>query len=213
MDDASIQFRKQSIKQLENLKPDDIQILTDDTIRENITIVTRPDYHTRERIQQIIEDLENIDLDQYYYSTDQLHITILGGLNITIEDGLITKALNTVLPKFNLNFKLQGIGSNKFASSVNAYPQFQIHELRENLRDIIGNYGDDYTIHLAIYEYMGWINYMRYLKQPQTALLNRLLTYKDTLFGTMKPIKIEAYRNTSKVLDLKKAKLIYSVDL
>jgi hypothetical protein len=123
----------------------------------------------------------------------------------------LIETVSSEIAKGNLFFKLWGIGSNKYCSSVSAYPvDFSLHKFRENIRKKIHAHGDDYSSILKSYEYVGWINYLRYLHKPSQELLDTLYDYKDTIFGDMEPSSIRLYQNKSKVLDASRAKLLHT---
>ena len=208
------QFRKQSLEQLKNLRPEHIEIFDYEDLPQNDTAVFRLDKSTIETIKELQTKLRTYSDDQYYYPTDQLHITLIGNLDININPKRITIALKKCLTGYkDLEFVLLGLGSNQYGSSISAYPTFNLAKLRNNLRQEIGSQGDDYSIHLSAYEEVGWINYLRYLNRPDHKFLELLYKQKDTFFGYCKPRSLELYTNSSKVLASDSTSLVWKSDL
>lgn len=208
------QFRQESLKQLSKLDPEEIIIFGDPEIPGNYTLVAQPDEHTILRIKELYTQLQAIEPNHYYYPENILHLTLIGNLPLTLDLDKFRQNLPRILKSYNFSFKLCGLGSNIYSSSLSAYPaNFFIHELREELRNLAGSHGDDYTSIIKSYEYVGWISYLRYLQKPSPEFLNKLYSYKDTLFGEMNPKIIKLYKTTSNVLSVGKAELIHNFNI
>jgi len=212
-------FRNASLEELKNLKPEEIKIFKNTPIKESLTIVARLPLQALRNIKKLISELKRIEPSHYYYPTGQLHLTILGNIPAEINVKRVNRTIKETILLYSLNFNLWGLGSNVYCSSISAYPiSFSIHKLREKLRQKLGGVGADYkkptlTKQLSLYEYMGWINYLRFLKKPKQKLLDKLYELKDRNFSKATIKRIEVYKNTSKVLDPKKADLISSFNL
>ena len=115
-------FRNQSISQLLNLKPAVIQLFTTDEITENFTIIIRPDNKTIEVINKLSITLKKVDSEQYYYPLDNLHLTVLGNIPISISVNKIIDAVEKITLDNTYRFILKGLASNQYCSSVNCYP-------------------------------------------------------------------------------------------
>lgn len=195
------EFRQQSFLQLRDLKPADIVPFTASKVEPNYTILAIPNAEVIKQTQEFITELKNIDPGQYYYAPQQLHITILGGLTMNLSPEEFVARTRPVLAKYKVKFQIVGLGSNQNSSSALAYPdRFSLHNLREELRHAVGQKGTPYDIHLSRYEYMGWMNYMRYLKTPKEELLTTLRNNEDRFFGALPLPTLELYKATSKVL-------------
>lgn len=207
--DKANTFRKESLDQLRSLHPDQVKLFHNEPIRENYTLVVRPEGESLKHIKNLIEELREIASDQYYYRVENLHLTIIGNIPVEVDVHKLTQAIEKALSSCELDFNLLGLGSNQFCSSVSAYPHgFSVHELRGKIRQIAGVKGDDYSSILDSYEYVGWINYLRYLTHPSQMFLDRLYEHRNTKFGHLKPRVAQLFKNTSKVLDTKTAKLV-----
>lgn len=207
--EKSSAFRKESLNQLKSLRPEQIRMFDNESIKENYTIVLRPDSESLKHISSLIEELREVSPEQYYYPLKNLHLTVIGNIPIEVDEHKLTQAVENALSGYELGFNLLGLGSNQFCSSISAYPHdFSIHELRDKIRLVADVKGDDYSSILDSYEYVGWINYLRYLTYPSQMFLDRLYEYRNTEFGYLRPQIAQLFKNTSKVLDSKSAELI-----
>ncbi len=179
-------FRESSLDQLKALKAADIVLLDEAPIQENITIVAKPPKESIKKISKLISELKLLDSNQFFYPVERLHLTILGNIPVTVDIKSHLQSIKSVLMKQEIAFKLYGIGSNQ---------------------------ADNYSRILEFYEYVGWINYMRYLEQPQQSFLDKLFAYKDTVFGVMPVSKVQIFRTTSKTIDSQQSTLISEFDL
>lgn len=205
------EFREQSLGQLKQLEQSDVVVFDSKPILENYTIVAHLDDKTSNAVVSLQEELKEIDAKQYYYPTEQLHLTLLGNINIATNPERIAEAVRVAF-KSPIVFVLFGLGSNKYCASMSAYPHnFSVSGCRSTLRNIIGETGDDYSIHLPAYEEVGWINFMRYEQQPKAELLKELYANRDTYFGEFVVRKVSLYLNRSKVLAPDQAELIESI--
>ncbi len=208
------QFKIESLTQLHSLKPSEVKIFRDEPVPENFTIVVRPEDKILTAIEKEMSALKKIEPNQFYYPLSDLHLTLVGNIPTTIDQQKITIALESIIKHYQLEFKLEGLGSNKYCSSFSAYPiDFSLHKLREELRSRIGIHGDNYQNILPSYEYVGWINYLRYLQIPGQKFLNRLYENRGAVFGQFRPSSVQLFRNTSKVLASPQAQLITEISL
>lgn len=212
MDKRFTLFRKQSLAQLKNLQTQDVVIFQNEFVKSQYTLVAHPKRETIQKIEKLKEKLKKIEINQCYYPSNQLHLTILGGLSPKNSLKKIRQAVAQLITQ-PLSFNLYGLASNQYCGSISAYPDFDLYSLRQKLRDKIGHFGTDYTKHLLTYKYMGWINIFRYLRQPSQNFLDFLYQQKDKSFGKLILDKLEIYLTTSKLLDQDKSELVYSQKL
>lgn len=203
------QFRNESLNQLTSLRPEEVEIFHDEPIIENFTLILRLDDSTLAGVEHVMNGLKKFEPNQFYYPLENLHLTIIGGLPTNIDPKIIVAAVEKVLPNYSLKFQLKGAGSNKYCSSLSAYPvDFSLHDLRDELRSAIGSHGDNYSSILKSYEYVGWINFMRFFHQPNQSYFDKLYSERDSSLGEFKPKILQLYKNSSKVLDQVGATLI-----
>lgn len=145
-------------------------------------------------IKQMIDRLRRVDPDQFYYSPEQLHITLLGQIDIKANSQRIIEIVDNFIKNNDISFDLLGVGSSVKVASVTAYPHFAIESLRNQLRQIGGG-----TIFDGPYEKLAWINFMRYLNNSEL-VLEALRKEISTNFGTIKPERIELLKNSSRLL-------------
>ena len=203
------EFRSQSLLQLEQLTPEQIVPFVIDKIKENYTIVFRPEAKAIEAVQSLMSKIRAIDPHQYMYPVEQLHMTLIGNIPISIPVDTIKRAVKKYVIKDSVKFILFGLGSNGYCSSVSAYPNgFDVTQTRNSIRAAIGNRGDDFTSFIPAYEKVCWINYMRYKQTPKKELLDFLLSQKDTNFGEIGVGAIQLYKTTSKTLNPLKCEIL-----
>ena len=203
------QFRHESLSQLHALQASQIRVFQFERISECYTLIARLDDASRREVLGLQNDLQQIDPTQFYYPEQNLHLTLLGNLPLTIDSKDLIEIVGAVLGKYSIQFNLEGMGSSESCASVSAYPHdFSIFTMREELRSLIGMKGDDYSSILQSYEYMGWINVLRYLHIPNQTLLEKMYSYKDTSFGMFTPKIIQLYKTTSKIIEPSESELI-----
>ncbi len=208
-------FKEKRDKQLENLQPEDVIPFDFTPIPTSYSLILRPDQGTYMKLSALQDELKIIDNDQYYYPKDRLHLTLIGGFSSALNEELIVTAIRDSLSKYNpIRFTLGVIASNQYCSSVSALPiSFSLHDFREEIRAKVGENGDDYYQHVFYYEYVGWINYLRYLKQPKEALLNALREKKEYSVGEMTPSSISLFKTSSRILHPKETTIIHEFDV
>ena len=207
-------FKEASNKQLTELKPSDIVFFENDEIPENYTLVAPATEDVLQIIKDIAQNCPNYTRGQYLYPDREVHLTMLGNIETTTDPEKIMYAVKKVIHCSTLSFRIVGVASNMNAVSISCYPQnFDIHAFRHQLRSEIRESSDDYTIHLPEYEHMGWVNFMRYLRQPTASELDefKLLMHKD--FGYFIPAKLQLFKNWSKVLNKEKRELVGEIAL
>lgn len=205
------EFRKQSLEQLEKLKPSDVVVFDNQPIQEKYTIVAHLDETTSNVAVFLQDKFRAIDGEQYYYPVKQLHLTLLGNINITTNHEFISRAVKVAFKK-PFEFILFGVAGNQYCASMSAYPHnFSFTNSRKILRDTIGYKGDDYGSILPAYEKVGWINFMRYLHQPKEALTNELKRNNDIYFGEFIVTEVSIYRSKSKILAPDQSELINTI--
>jgi len=204
------QFQKASLEQLQALRPQDIEIFKNKPVPPNYTVIARPDEQTKQSLETIIGELKKLEPDQFYYPLDRLHLTLIGNLPLSTDVDQLINTVNEELQKTTISFQLKGLGSNARCLSTSAYPQkFSLHTFREHIRQAAGAHGDDYSSFLASYEYVGWINFLRYYRSPSQEFLDCLYTHRETVFGEMKPASVQIYRNTSQTIDPENSELLH----
>src|SRR5689334_2143882 len=97
-------FRSQSLAQLQNLKPEDINIFDHKDSPANYALVGKPNVEAIEIFREIYKELRLIDLDQYYYPLEILHLTFVGDLPLDLDVNKLIEAAEIESKNFNLNF-------------------------------------------------------------------------------------------------------------
>jgi len=171
----------------------------DDELFENYTINFFPDKVTAKMLEEFSE-LSSIEKDLCYLDKEKWHITLVGEISTNVESREIVELVGSLLVKNKISFEINGFASNKSTASFLAYPTFDLHQLREHIRTGLGAKGTDYTTHLSVYEYIGWINFVRYTTVPGEEFLRKLREGLDTDFGTLNSGRIRLLKNRSRLL-------------
>ncbi|MFV5699157.1 2'-5' RNA ligase family protein [Flavobacterium sp. ZT3R17] len=123
--------------------------------RFGITLLIRPDSQTKKNIQGFLDELKQIDPEQYYYPNSDIHITILSIIScydgfdletISIPDyvAIIEKSLVRI-PDIAINF--QGITASPSAIMLQGFTNSNsLDNLRNNLRTNFTNSGLEESI-------------------------------------------------------------------
>jgi 2'-5' RNA ligase len=123
--------------------------------RFGITLLIRPDSQTKKNIQDFLDELKQIDPDQYYYPSSDIHITVLSIIScydgfdletISIPDyvAIIEKSL-VGIQDVAINF--QGITASPSAIMLQGFTNSNsLDDLRNNLRTNFTNSGLEESI-------------------------------------------------------------------
>jgi len=121
----------------------DNQIDSPSDDRFGLTLIIRPDIQTKNNIQRFLDELKEIDPDQYYYPNSDIHVTTLSIIScyegfdlasISIPDyvALVEKSLMDI-PDFEINF--QGVTASPSAIMIQGFTDSNsLNDLRNNLR-------------------------------------------------------------------------------
>ncbi|WP_073371463.1 2'-5' RNA ligase family protein [Flavobacterium fluvii] len=111
--------------------------------RFGLTLLIRPDSQTKNRIQAFLNELKEIDPDQYYYPDSDIHITVLSIIScydgfdlatISLPDyvAVIEKSLVGI---HDLEINFQGITASPSAIMLQGFPNTNsLNDLRNKLR-------------------------------------------------------------------------------
>lgn len=206
------EFRQQWLEQIGSLRPEMVKIYDGAGLsHEVLSIQWKLAEETEKVVLGVVEKLKEIDPRQYFYSANQLHMTLLGALPVEAKVAEIQKEVEKVMAHNRVKFHLFGVGSNEQAVSLCAYPVgFDLEAMRRNLRRGLGMSGQDYTVYLSAYEKMGWINFMRYLKEPLPKLIDYIRgELVDFDGGEVEPVKVVVMATRSKTLERDKVRLLW----
>lgn len=169
----------------------------DDRLEPNYTVNCFFSGKDLKRVVNLITKIKEIDHNQLFYKTPQLHITLLGQINLSSNEAEIITKVQEFLATNKIEFHLLGVGSNRKVSSVTAFPvDFDIAKLRATLRRIGGG-----TTFDGDYENLGWINFMRFLHKPNKRLFPALRKEIYAELGTVRPNSIVLMKNSSRLLN------------
>lgn len=117
--------------------------------RFGLTIIIRPGQEVKASIEAMLNALRQIEPDQYYYPSDDMHVTVLSVIScyngFTRQSYLpkdYLKVIERSLPdirRFKMHF--QGITASPGCIMVQGYPEGMLNLLRTNLRNNFKNTG------------------------------------------------------------------------
>jgi 2'-5' RNA ligase len=169
--------------------------------RFGITLVIRPDSQTKKSIQVFLDELKQIDPEQYYYPSSDIHITVLSIIScydgfdletISIPDyvAIIEKSLNGI-QDITINF--QGITASPSAIMLQGFTNSNsLDNLRNNLRTNFTNSGLEESIDKRYSINTAHSTVARFRKEisDKEKLIEVLEKYRNFDFGKF---KIEKY--------------------
>lgn len=174
--------------------------------RRGMTLLFRPPAHLVASIQSFLQAAQQIEPNQYYYPSTDLHLTVLTiiscqpdfkrhDINVSLYQPIIEEALSTI-PPFKIRF--QGVTASPNAILIKGYPESNglellRHRLREgfkraNLKNSIDHRYAIRTAHLTV------IRFRENIKEP-TVFADFLEKHLNTSFGLAEINKIELVFN------------------
>ncbi len=182
----------------------DRKIASDD--RFGITLIARPDFHTRAHISAFLSDLKSVDGNQYFYPNSDMHITVLSlisgkaGFNlseINLADyvTLVRESVKNV-PKFEI--ELKGVTASAEAILVQGFPSNNnLETIRENLRTNFKSSGLQQSIDTRYKISTAHVTAVRFaseLKNP-SEFAKVISAYREHCFGKFTVDKLELVCN------------------
>ncbi|POY38885.1 mutarotase [Flavobacterium alvei] len=187
-----------SIQQIrENNYSIDNQIDSVSDKRFGLTLIIRPDTETKNKIQVFLDELKEIDPDQYYYPNSDIHITVMSIIScyddfdvasISILDyvAIIEKSLADI-GKIEINF--QGVTASPSAIMLQGFTNTNsLNDLRNNLRTQFKDSGLEQSIDKRYSIQTAHSTVARFRKpiSNKEKLLAIVEKYRDYNFGKFK---------------------------
>lgn len=174
--------------------------------RFGMTLVIKPEIETKNKIQDFLNELKEIESEQYYYSNPDLHITALSIIscyegfdltNIMVDEysEIITKSLQSV-NEFEIEFK--GVTASESAIMIQGFPKTEtLNEIRENLRANFGKSSLQKSIDRRYPLTAAHITVLRFREKLNdvSQFINCIEKYRDYDFGTSKINKLDLVYN------------------
>lgn len=169
--------------------------------RFGITLLIRPDSQTKNKIQGFLEELKEIDPEQYYYPNSDIHITVMS--IISCYDGFDLTAIS--IPQYismiekslmgisDLEIKLQGITASPSAIMIQGFPDSNsLNDLRNNIRTNFQGSGLEESIdkRYAIQTVHSTVARFKKPIKNKEKLISILEKYRNYNFGKF---KVESY--------------------
>jgi 2'-5' RNA ligase len=165
--------------------------------RFGLTLIIRPDIQAKNNIQVFLDELKEIDPDQYYYPNSDIHITVMSIIScydgfdlatISIPDyvAIIEKSLAGI-PDFEINF--QGITASPSAIMIQGFTNSNsLNDLRNNLRTNFRSSGLEESIDKRYSIQTAHSTVARFRKpiSNKEKLIEILEKYRDFSFGKFK---------------------------
>lgn len=165
--------------------------------RFGITLVIKPEIETQKKIQNFLNELKEIEPEQYYYSNPDLHITALSiiscyegfslaSINVSEYAEIISKSLESIT-EFEIEFK--GITASDSAIMVQGFPKTEtLNQIRENLRKNFGKSSLQKSIDKRYPLIASHITALRFREKLNNVnqFINCIEKYRNHDFGTSK---------------------------
>lgn len=165
--------------------------------RFGLTLIIRPDTETKNKIQVFLDELKEIDPDQYYYPNSDIHITVMSIIScyddfdvasISILDyvAIIEKSLVDI-GKIEINF--QGVTASPSAIMLQGFTNTNsLNDLRNNLRTQFKDSGLEQSIDKRYSIQTAHSTVARFRKpiSNKEKLLAIVEKYRDYNFGKFK---------------------------
>ena len=170
--------------------------------RRGLTLLIRPDQKTKKNISIFLNELKDVDPNQYYYPPSDFHITVMSiiscyqGFNLDMVSidkylKIIEKSIKNIL---NEKIVFKGITASGSCMMLKGFPETgALNQLRDNLRqkfgasDLMNSIDSRYKINAA------HLTVMRFKNNPKnlTRLLKSLEKYRDVNFGEFEVKKFD----------------------
>lgn len=161
--------------------------------RFGVTLVARPSAQVKLEATKMLLELMEIEPDQYYYPTDDQHVTVLSIIscyngfklsNINVKDyaDVICNSLKSVR-SFPIRF--EGITASPACIMIQGFPGSEIEVLRDNLREnfkhtnLETSIDKRYQIHTA---HSTVVRFKKTLNHP-AAFIEKIKKYRNYYFG------------------------------
>jgi 2'-5' RNA ligase len=165
--------------------------------RFGLTLIIRPDSQTKNAAQAFLNELKEIDPDQYYYPDSDIHVTVMSIIScydgfdlasISIPDyvAIIEKSLENI---HDIEINFQGITASPSAIMLQGFPNTNsLEEFRNNLRANFKASGLEESIdkRYAIQTAHSTVARFRKPIDNKEKLLALLEKYRDFNFGKCK---------------------------
>ena len=197
--------------QLRIFSPESVKIW-DDNLNENYTInfvLDKPEWHRL--YEKLVHEFAQEGDDLYIYPFERLHMTLLGRIDKRTDPRKIIEVVKKEMAGKKFGFKIGYLANNNKGVSIISEPEFDLGELRNNLRMGLGVSGDDYTKYSNIYEKLAWLNFIRFKKVPGERFFEKLWNMRNYQFGEFKAEDICLYLNSSATMDPQKSTLIEKI--
>lgn len=174
--------------------------------RRGLTLLARPQSEVRQKLQELLQELAQLEPEQYYYPIEDLHITLLSliscypGFTLAQIDplsytALVEKALRDI-PAFRVEFS--GLTASPSCVMAQGFPEGEaISQLRHNLRTLFQasplqqSIDQRYTLQTA---HCTLVRFRRPLSHPMK-FLEKLQEYQAYAFGVSWVQEVELVYN------------------
>lgn len=169
--------------------------------RFGITLIIRPDIETKNKIQDFLEELKEIEPEQYYYPNSDIHITVMS--IISCYDGFdltgismpeyILRIEKSLVGISDLEINFQGITASTSAIMIQGFTNSDsLNDLRNNLRTNFQGSGLEESIDKRYAIQTAHSTVVRFQKpiKNKEELISILERYRDYNFGKF---KVESY--------------------
>ena len=167
------------------------------SLPREISLVAGMDSPVTDELGTFVDELKAIDPSQTFYSKSDMHMTLLGGLDTSLDVARHESGLERVVSSYILEFSFELLTANHSGLAVVALPiGFSISSLRTDIRDVLGLPQVPYKSSArlkTVFENIGWVSVLRFTSEPKQELIDFIKDNRNRQFCTGKVVSIGAY--------------------
>ncbi|MFD3001548.1 2'-5' RNA ligase family protein [Pontibacter toksunensis] len=181
-------------------------IESDNDTRFGITLLFRPGQEVRDRIQQFLLELQQLEPEQYYYPKSDMHVTVISVIschagfsinNIRVED--YVQLIQHTLQNFgNFQLSFRGVTASPSGLLIQGFPVAdKLNALRNQLRESFRNTTLQQTIDARYVLQTAHITAVRFKAplQNASAFLHKVQQYRNKNFEMTEVNELELVYN------------------
>lgn len=210
MNEINTQRSHEIAGQVANFTLQDVTPVTNFDIAPEYTLIAHLPLDINNKLATIGHEIQEKYPDQYYYTPEQYHLTIVP-VPREIEPARAIKAIEPIVRDWRLPICVRGLAINRFQSGAVLYPENEtLPAKRAELRSALGIPRQAYTDHLNVWEQLLWVNILRFTHQPPMEMLELLRSKATSDIGSFTLSHYELYDISTKTLDPSSSTLLHT---
>lgn len=166
-------------------------------ITQQYSFLIKPSSEITNKIMEFIGKLKQLDDRHFYYSVENLHLTIYRNMPISCDIPKLKYFLEQELKNIKLSFKVVGVS---YTAVICEPIGFSLAKLRDKISQIVGK--DSYDAASLARKERTWINFIRYKSEANHDLQSFLIKNRNLEFGSFDASELDLCKIQSKVLNI-----------